>query len=240
MKNPRIIERFGALTKEEKLSTVDLGLSTNKYQVYESRAPFFNYYEDSPGFELGTHLYLELDGYHSFETILRATLEVRKSVQFKFFATLGYITYQNTTYEVIRLLGLNSYDHVAELQELYETQGVKFKKIHTRLADQMVVIRLEKFFHLNEVENGVYFFDEVQPNIGYFMVPDYISWDKFKKLTEEVKFETSLLFFDAATAYFYQNRQIVNIVRVFKNDNSLEKLIPIRERYLKLLESGRF
>ncbi len=236
---PIIIERFGALNKEEKLTTTDPGLLENRYQVYESRAPFFNYYEDSPGFKLGTHVYLELDGYHSFETILRATHNVRKSFQLEFFATIGYITYQGSNYQVIRLLGMNSYQHIDELQGLYENQGVRFKKSHTKLIDQMVIIRLEKFFHLTTFEDGIYFFDEIQPQIGYFVVPEYISWDRFKKLTKEVKFETSLLFFDAASAYFYQDRQIVNLVRIFKSQNSIEKLVPIRERYLKILESGR-
>jgi hypothetical protein len=240
MENRATIERFGALTKEEKLTTTDPSLFANKYQVYESRAPFFNYYEDSPGLKLGTHVYLELEGYHSFETILRATLEIKKMVDFKFYATLGYLTYQNTTYQVIRLLGVDSYEKVSELQGLYELQVVRLKRSHTKLNDQMVVIRLEKFLHLKEVEGGTYFFDDAQPQIGYFKVPEYISWEKFKTLTREVKYETSLLFFDAATAYFYQNREIVNLVRIFKNDNSTDKLEAIRERYLKLLNANRF
>jgi len=234
------IERFGALTKEEKLTTTDPSLFAIKYQVYESRAPFFNYYEDSPGLKLGTHIYLELEGYHSFETILRATLEIKKIVDFRFFATLGYITYQNTTYQVIRLLGIDSYEKVSELQGLYGNQCVRFKKSHTKIIDQMVLIRIEKFFHLQQLEGGIYYFDETQPTIGYFQVPEYISWEKFKSLTKEVKFDTSLLFFDAATAYFYQNRKIVNLVRIFKNDNAPDKLEAIRDRYVKLLDANRF
>ena len=234
------IERFGALTKEEKLTTTDPSLFAHKYQVYESRAPFFNYYEDTPDFKLGTHVYLELDGHHSFETVLRASHQVKTQVGYKFYATLGHITYQNNTYEVIRLLGIDSYEKVVELQSLYCMQGIRFKKIHTKISNQLVFIRLEKFFHLKQVEAGLYYFDEAQPKLGYFQVPDYISWEKFKSLTKEVKFETTLLFFDAATAYFYENRKIVNLVRIYKEENSLEKLAAIRERYLKVLESGRF
>jgi hypothetical protein len=240
MENSITIERFGAITKEEKLTTTDPSLFANKYQVYESRAPFFNYYEDSPGFKLGTHIYFELEGHHSFETILRATLQIKGSTTYKFFATQGHITYQNTTYQVIRLLGMDSYEKAAELQGLYENQGIKFKKSHTKINNQMVFIRLGKFFHLNQLKEGMYYFDENQTAIGYFQVPEYISWEKFKPLTKEVKFDTNLLFFDAATAYFYENRKIVNLVRIFKNDNSLDKLEAIRDRYVKLLNDNRF
>jgi len=240
MENVTRIERFGALTKEEKLTTTDPSLFPHKYQVYENRAPFFNYYEDTPGFKLGTHVYLELDGHHSFETVIRATEEVKRTLDHNFYATLGYIKYQNNTYQVIRLLGVGSYEKVVELQTLYKAQGIIFRRSHTKISDELVFIRLDRFFHLMRVEGNIFYFDETQPTIGYFVVPEYISWERFKKITEEVKFETSLLFFDAATAYFYEDRKIVNLIRIYKEENSTEKLAAIRDRYIKVLGSGRF
>ncbi|MBW6497648.1 MAG: hypothetical protein K0B09_04615, partial [Bacteroidales bacterium] len=121
------------------------------------------------------------------------------------------------------------------LQELYQNEGVKFKKHFSNLKEEMVLIRLQKFFYLEPVGEGMYL-DQAQPKVAYFEIPDYLAWDDFKGITTKAKYETDLLFFDAATAYFYQNKKIVNLVRIYKEDISITKLRPIKERFLKLID----
>ncbi|HAJ99735.1 MAG TPA: hypothetical protein DCM62_06900 [Bacteroidales bacterium] len=78
--------------------------------------------------------------------------------------------------------------------------------------------------------------DTVNPNVGFFEIPKYTNWADFKALTTKVKYETSILFFDAATGYLFENQQLIDLVRIYKDQMSPERIAPIRERYLKLLD----
>lgn len=229
-----IIERFGGVTKEEPLTTLDNDLVKSSTQVMESRTPFFGYYNDRPQVDMSAYIYLVLDGHHPFETILRATHNVLKKVNYPFDATPGSTSMQNRTCQVIRVKQLKKYCRISHIQELYTKEGIKFKKHFSNINEEMVLIRLQKFHYLKALGNEIYM-DMVQPNVGYFEIPEYIPWNEFKALTVKAKYETDLLFFDAATAYFYQDRQIVNLIRIYKEDIDLGKILPIKERYLKLI-----
>lgn len=234
MENSRIIERFGGVTKEEPLTTLDKDLVLAGTQVMESLKPFFAYYNDRPEMDMSAYLYFVLDGYHNFETILRATHKVLKNVSCPFDATPGSTSMNNRTCQVIRIKQLKKYCQIAHIQKLYQDEGIRFKKQFASFRDQMVMICLQKFMYLIPYGNGI-FMDTTQENVGYFVVPFYIPWEDFRVLTTKAKYETDLLFFDAATAYFYENQQIVNLIRIYKEGMSPEKISPIRERYLKLI-----
>ena len=235
MENNRIIERFGGVTKEEPLTTIDKNLVLAGTQVMESLTPFFHYYNDRPEMEMSAYLYFVLDGFHDFETILRATHKVLKKVNCPFDATPGSTSMNNRTCQVIRMKQLKRYCQIQHIQELYQQEGIKFKKQFASFKEQMVRICLQKFMYLIPYENGIYM-DTTQEDVGYFVIPKYIPWEDFRTLTTQSKFETDLLFFDAATAYFYENQQIVNLIRIYKEGMSPGKINPIRERYLKLIE----
>ncbi len=234
MENNRIIERFGGVTKEEPLTTLDKDLVLTGTQVMESLTPFFSYYNDRPLMDMNSYLYFVLDGCHPFESILRATHIIREKVDCPFDAVAGTTTMNQRTCPVIRIKQLKKYCKIKQIEELYRQEGIRFKKFFAKIKDQMVLIHLEKFMYLIPYENGI-FMDTTQENIGYFKVPEFIPWEYFRTLTKKAKYETDLLFFDAATAYFYENKQIVNLVRIYKEGMSPEKINPIRERYLKLL-----
>jgi hypothetical protein len=234
MENNRIIERFGGVTKEEPLSTLDQDLVLAGTQVMESSRPFFCYYNDRPEVDLDAYLYFVLDGYHNFETILRATEKVSQKTNSPFDAAAGSTTMNNRTCQVIRIKQLKKYCQIQHIQKLYQNEGIRFKKQFATFKEQLVLICLQKFLHLTPYDNGI-FLDNSQPKVGYFRVPEYIPWKDFRGLNTKAKYETDLLFFDAATAYFYEDKQIVNLVRIYKEEMSPEKISPIRERFLKLI-----
>ena len=74
-----------------------------------------------------------------------------------------------------------------------------------------------------------------QPHHGYFIIPRLIEWKSFKELTKTVKYEKNLLFFDAATAYFYEGAKINDMIRIYRENLNIDILRAIRNRYLKLL-----
>lgn len=234
MENHAIIERFGGITKEEPLSNVKGELLATNTCLLESAAPFFSYYSEVPDAEKPSYLYLVLEGYYSFEWILRATLNIRKKFPEPFDGAGGSITMLNNVWQVIRIRELRQYSVLSTLQNHYRDEGIEFKTQVRGFSKEMGVIRLRKFFYLHPLGGGLYL-DTIRENVGYFEIPHYINWEQFKRVTDEAKFETSLLYFDAGKAYILENGAITHMVRVFRENLTIERLRGIQARYLRLL-----
>jgi len=234
MSTNQVFERFGGVTKEEPLTSLPKDLVLNNSQVLEAVKPFFGYYNDGPQVKKNIYLYLVLEGDHPYELFAAATERVRKRFPHPFDAISGSASTSNFSSQVIRVQDLQKFDQVLQLQELYQSEGITFKKNAAPVNNEMVVTRLIKFFFLEPHADGI-FMDHLQKSIGYFRVPEYINWDDFKKITSQVKLETSLLFFDAATAFYVENCKMVNLIRIYKEHITPEMVKPIKDRYLKLL-----
>jgi len=233
MTRNQTIERFGGITKEEPVKSLPKDLVWNNTQVYEGINPFFGYYDDGPQVKNKHYLLLVLDGHHPFEVLARATDKLQKMVDFSFNATPASISYRQRTCQAIRVKNIQDYSNAIRLQELYHGEGVQFKSPSEVVAKEMAMIRLLKFFCLKQHPDGIYL-DTLNPNVGYFKVPNYKNWEDFKVLTKKVKYETSFLFFDAAIGFLAQTSKLVDIVRIYKEQMSYERILPIRNRYLKL------
>jgi len=230
-----VIERFGGIIKEEPVNSLPKQMVWNNTQVYEGINPFFGYYNDGAQDTRTHYLLFALDGHHPFEVLTRATLNVQKKVDFEFSATPASIGLNLRTTQAIRVKKIKDYSQAILLQELYNNEGVHLKSSFETVKNEMALIRLLKFYFLERHPDGIYM-DTVNPNVGFFEIPKYINWADFKALTIKVKYETSILFFDAATGYLFENQQIIDMVRIYKDQMSPERIAPIRERYLKLLD----
>jgi len=228
-----IVERFGGITKEEPVKSLPKDLVWNNTQVYEGINPFFGYYNDGPQVKNTHYLLLVLDGHHPFEVLARASDKLQKMVDFSFNATPASISFRQRTWQAIRVKNIKDYSHAIKLQELYNGEGVQFKSLSEVVAKEMAMIRLLKFFCLEQHPDGIYL-DTLNPNVGYFNVPNYINWEDFKVLTKKVKYETSILFFDAATGFLAQTSKLGDFIRIYKEQMSYDRIVPIRDRYLKL------
>lgn len=228
------IERFGGLLKAEPLSTIEDDILLEDTCVLESVSPFFGYYEEKGVGSVPRYLYLMLDDHHSVEEILRCVNEIIKIAGFKFDAVQAEITVPGfPPVSAIRVRDLANYNQIATLQEYFIKFGLHFKKKSRNLVKSMSLIRLEKFFFLEELGEGMYF-DLQQDHHGYFELPKKIEWKAFCELTKEVKFDTDLLYFDACTAYFFMENRIVDLVRIYKEHLDKASLAAVRDRYLKL------
>jgi len=69
----------------------------------------------------------------------------------------------------------------------------------------------------------------------YFTVNASLAWEQFKKLTEEVKYDVNLLYFDAAQAYFLEDGKTTRLIRIYKEGLTTEKLSEVALRYTKLI-----
>jgi hypothetical protein len=230
-----IIEKFGGLLKEEPLSCVNDESIVPGTCVLEAVDPFMGYYREVSSELRPSYFYLMLEGHYSIEQITRATISIRKNFKYGFDAAPGYINVFDQYHRTIRLRNIEHFGHIGLLQKFYREAGfVLHKKVKT-FTNQSAKISLSKLFNLEPV-GELMFLDRSQPHHGYFIIPRYIGWDEFRELTIEVKYETSLLNFDAASAFIYENSGITDLVRIYSENLKVEKLTAIRNRYLKLLK----
>jgi hypothetical protein len=234
MEKYQIIERYGGVLKEEPLSCLDNDLIYKNNCVLEAVSPYFGYYNEASHSSQPHMLYFVLADYYSLEKLMRATVKIQKKVKFPIDAVSGTISMFNQTCYVIRLLDLQNYSHISMLQELYEEEGLMFKKREKIFKNEMALIKLRRFFVLKSLGDGLYL-EDGHPNIGFFEIPRHIPWDEFKAITTEAKYDTDILYFDAALAYTYEHCKIGDMVRIYREHLTEDKLRAIRHRYLKLI-----
>lgn len=230
------IERFGGLLKEEPLTCIESELLLKDTCVLESVSPFIGYYKVVSGPTKPLYLYLMLAGHHHFEEIRRAIIHTRRKAGFQFDAAYSEITLPGYPLcESIRIRHLDDYTQIALLQKYFLTENIRFKKKTHKIENIPGMIRLEKFFYLEKLEEDIYI-DKSELHHAYFVIPNSIPWEKFVALTTEVKYDTNLLFFDAALAFIFEQDKIIDLVRIYRENLTLERLKAIRDRYMKLFE----
>jgi len=234
MKTNEVIERFGGLSKAESLSCIENEILFPNTCALEAKIPFMGYYGEVEANTRPLYVYLSLDGQPSVEEITRATINVRKKLGQQLDAVAGNLKTHDQSNPIIRLRGMNDYHQIAQIQEMYLSEGLTFKKRIRKFDQEVAFIHLNKFFYLTEVAEGQYL-DARQPHHGYFAVPRQIRWKEFVQLSKEVKFDTNLLYFDATIAFIYDNDGIVDLVRIYKENLTADMLAKICSRYLKLL-----
>jgi hypothetical protein len=121
------------------------------------------------------------------------------------------------------------------LQKLYSAEGLKFKKKLKSINNEDAIITLHKLFYLGDLGNGMYA-DRSQPHHGYFIIPKYIDFSELVRLTKKVKYDVSLLFFDASLAWYYQGDGMVNMIRIYRENLTAERLKAIKDKYLSLIK----
>ncbi len=97
---------------------------------------------------------------------------------------------------------------------------------------------MSKMLNLVPVAMEGLYMDADDPTKAYFEMPHHLSWDDFKSLTTQAKYETSILYFDAAQASIVKEGRIIDLVRVFRERITEDQLQAIAERYYKLLGQG--
>lgn len=231
-----INEIFGTLTKQEPLSCVESDLLIAESCVVEAVSPFYGYYENFAKGSKPLYLYLMLENGHSFQEIQAAIFSVKKTASFDFDAVKGSIQVADSmNNDCIRVRKLERYTQIAELQQLFKEEGIRFKKRNRSFENLPGLIHLDKFFYVEDWGNGMYFDHQVAHH-GYFEINKNLSWQEFVSLTKEVKYDTNLLFFDAALACFYNRNEIKYLVRIYKENLDRMQLQAVKDRYLHLIQ----
>jgi len=223
-----MLEVSGYIKKQETLSTIGSNILANTW-VLESLHPFPGYHGNNlPDESVPRSLFLMVSNGPSYEDVARFSKKIKMNFPHGFNATEGYIYFHPYTYHCIRLKYLSSFDYIPQLQEMFQKEGVKFMKY--REMEKEAIIRINKCFWLEEQEPGIYRDMNNQVKC-YIELPEQVGWDHFKRYTFNIKNNLVDNNFDAALGVFYRKKGIVDMVRIYDRDRSLDKMRQLKERY---------
>lgn len=229
--------KYGSLIKEETLVSIEKKILPNTF-VLEATDPFPGYYEYYQGIPKDVrpyYIYFVTDRKYNLEEFTRITQNIMSVFGHRFHAAIGTIKIYNETYPIIRIRRLTEYDQIKELQSCYVKEGIRFRSQPGTPVKVKAIIFLDKFFALDKLEEG-YFFDHVEPNHGYFIIPKNITWKQFELITKQVKYNIELLHFDASKGIFYENFKVYDMIRVYAENLTLELLKEICQKYIERIK----
>jgi hypothetical protein len=229
MGNNKKMEVFVNLTKGDTVVAIDEKILPGSL-VLDSLNPFPGYYHETPTSPRPIYIYLVLAQQYPLEEILRATQNIEKEYKWNFDAGKGYMTIGSTFLNVIRLRHLPELDMVVKIQEAYEKQGIHFlmsKKLKGKLDANVKIV---KFLNLEVIGEGIYI-NADDPTFAYIEIPKYLHPTAFMKVTMDVKYNWDGHEFDAASASFYNQGKLYEVVRIRSDKMDLEYLDKIKKLY---------
>lgn len=237
MTDKNFIIKFGSLTKEETLEVIDSKILPSTI-VLEATNPFPGYYEYYEGIQKDVkphYIYFVLDRKYDLEKFTRATQKIMSYFEVNFHAAMGTISIFNDIHHIIRIRRLSTYDQIQELQSCYKEEGICFKTNASIPHNSKAMIQLNKFFAMEEIDTG-YFLDHVEPNHGYFTLPQKLNWKQFEYLTQQVKYNMDMVHFDASLGFIYENFKAIDMVRIYAENLNLDLLKKIKAKFIERIK----
>jgi len=229
MSKKSTIETIGYILKEEKFATLLEGVIPNTF-VLETQNPFPGYHgKDLPGEStVPEFVFFMTKKKYTTEEIARATQNIRKYYGDDLDVARADISIFNKTYPGIRVKDCKDLASIAELQNCYKSEGFEFVK--SRVVKSIGLINIQKHFYLDEEEEGIYR-DLEDANYAYVQIPVNLNWEQFRAITMKIKYAMEESKFDGALGLFYRRLGVVDVVRVYGKNLTLDKLKSIKERY---------
>ncbi len=223
------MEVFVNLTKNDTVHALEQKILPGSL-VFDSLNPFPGYYHELPTDADSIYLYMILDNQYPLEEILRATQNIEKQYDWNFDAGKAYITIGTTSLDAIRLRHLPTIDLVEKIQEAYVKQGIKFlmnKQLKGKLEARTKIV---KFLNLEELEPGI-FLNADDTTFAYIQIPKYLDAEEFVKVSMDVKYNWDGHEFDAASASFYKEGTLYEVVRIRSDKMDADYLKAIQKLY---------
>ena len=227
MEEKILIETLGAIAKGEDVTSLDHNIMQNTL-VLENKEPFPGYHgQNLPSESVPMYLYFVTNKKYSVERVMRMTQNIKAYFPHNFDGSAGKICIYNDTYYCIRIRELQSFEQIAELQSCYVDEGVRFMK--RKNLNAPAVIQVRKHFYLEKLDNGIYH-DLEEPMMYYIQIPFQVRWKMFTSITAHIKNNVDNNNFDAALGAVYM-RDIMDVVRIYANDLTLDKLNFLKDKY---------
>lgn len=226
----KIFQTIGTVTKEERLASVESETFTNVL-LLESQLPFPGYHGSTVPDKLHPDAVFAVTKLlYNDERIIRCIQSVKKNVSINFDAAPGTLNFQNKDVNFIRFKGLQ-YQFFGDVIKEFEKCGIEFKRQRT-VSPYTTLIRVRKFFKLKEVLNGIYA-DIDNPRFAYLEIPIQMRWNRFKRITMDIRYNVEDKHYDAAQTSIYTETGLKDFVRIYDKEFCQGKLIFIRDKYLE-------
>ena len=223
---------IGKITKKDWIILNDR-IDDKSALVFISEHPYSGYYGTTVPDKKEPHsMYLITDQNYSDDSIIRSIQQVKAGFEYVFDAVPGTISFLNKSLGMIRVRCV-SYEHVPLLIEAFRKQGIRFMP-HRSFTHFEGIIRVTKYFKTEEVEEGI-FLDSDNPFLAYLHIDRVFDWDTFEKLYRDVSNNITEFSFDAAQAIMYNERGVLDFVRIYDEKRSLEKLALIYRKFKDLM-----
>jgi hypothetical protein len=224
-----IYNTFGTITKKEKVASVENETNSN-ILILETLIPFPGYHGSTVPDRLEPDsLFAITRVSHKEDVIQRVIQEVRRELSIDLEAAPATINLQNESRSAVRFKGLK-YSMVGEILDEFRKQGIAFRKAK-KFGPTETIIKVHKFFSLKKLKDNFYR-DSEDECMNYFTIPTQLRWNSFEKMTMSCKYNCSDKNFDAAIATVYMDNNIIDFVRIYDKNSSVEKLEDIRNKYL--------
>jgi hypothetical protein len=227
------IELIGKIIIQENISPIDRNKLKNTFVVHIPN-PLASYYSRFTEVNRPNSIVLLTKYPASFEKILRVTKKINALEKINIDGAKCEVNIGNRKYSGIRLKGVLRYTDIENIQKMYVAEGFEFSRNERMNDDTDAIIRVNKFFKLNEVTEGIF----QSPNNKdrfYIEIPKDMHWDKFRDITFDVKNNVSVSNYDIAKGIFYKNDGITDMLRIIKPNITLEMVKEIQKKYLENL-----
>lgn len=223
------IETVGYILKRETLASVEF--DTEGALVLETLKPYPGYHHSTGPDQMNPiSMFLVTKDKYSGEEIIRATMAIKKRLTPRFDAAPGHIMVFNSMSPCIRIKETEDYSILEPLIREYKKEGIQFaraKKVELFSG----LIKIRRFFRLAEISDNIY--REIErPFLSFLVIPKNMSWGVFEKITVQIKNNVDYNNYDAALSAFFVSSGIIDAIRIFHINISVEELETLRKKYL--------
>jgi hypothetical protein len=224
-----LLETIGTIEKKEMLGPVGY-----KELVLEAFQPFPGYHGTTvPDHVEPNSLFAITRSKYTEEKVIRAIQKIKKDMKLEFDATPGMVTLYNMLNPCIRFKDLKSYDAMPAILKAFEDDGIEFMS-NRNIEPFTGIIKVKKYFLLEVISDFI--FDDVEePNMHYFSIPMQLRFNQFEKITLDLKRNLENPNFDAALGTIFRKSGVVDMIRIYDDKGSPERLNMIRTRYLQAI-----
>ena len=223
---------YGCIYKKEFLKTVEKNILTGSF-VLKIWRPFHGLQDKMPLRNIPDFYFMVMEEDYPLDAIIRASDKIRMKPDLCFDAVEGNIYVSGLTHPVIRIKIFEKGCLIKEIQNLFTEHGFEMS-MNRVLIKERGVIKLKKYFSLEEVGKGIYF-DKNTPELAYFRLPHQVEWDLFEEITRRISVNVALGEFDTAFGAFHIGKKTEYIIRVLKLQRSLDSIELIKQNYLNYI-----
>lgn len=229
----RNLSSIGIISKKENLASVEHNTNSHAL-VLESLFPFPGYNGTTvPDRTDPRALFLVTKSLHKDDKIIRAIQNIKTGFPHHFDGAPGNVTLYNELTGAIRIKHL-AYEQIGSLVEAFEKYGIEFAR-EKKVAEYSSIIHITKYFQMEGIDEGL-FADKFWKGMFYVQIPVKLSWAAFEKITMDIKHNVEDRDFDAALTSMYDENGLVDLVRIYDEHCSTEKLTFIRKKYLEAIK----